>query len=425
MKQQLLCRGCGSQVIAPYSFFSPPFLPFQSWNRHSLPRAARVATARLQLESGGWSFGNSENIESEIFVFSNDQKKLEQRLQPICVSYERRSFQRQLVFQLKTQYIWKMLLLPINFVNYTGQILLRKMTGTNRILKETVAGATAEATAEIVLYPLDTLKVRLQSTGKLTFWKSFSSATGRHIGVYGPASALRTTQFSELYKGVGQSVLGVLPTAAVFAIVYHNMKRFLSSLIPENNRKRLRPLTSLVAGALGTTISSLVEAPTELIKSRLQAGIHHSVAEAFRTALVSEHGFRGLYRGARSNLLRNLPFDALEFACFETLKDVYLRIRSKTHLEKREMLLLGAFVGGVIGAVTTPFDVVYTRLVTQPSKYLNATNTLKIIYREEGIQGLFCGLLPRIGWESANSGVFFFVFDGMMQSFDTTERQRK
>jgi len=418
MKRTTICANCTLPVLFPFSSYVPPFLS-------SVTHSRRTHVAPIQLQLHRWKFDSKKEGEWKVeYANSGDGWNSRKHSNLLKYGFTRveRSHSRFVAFRVLLSNVFQVLLYPIQVFQGVGYGAFRKLASSSRILKEAVAGAAAEATAEVVLYPLDTLKVRIQSCSKHPLeelqWRVFSSATGRHLGSRGFSHFISENHIGDLYKGIGQSVLAVLPTAAIFALVYHNLKRSLLRIFPSEWHQTLRPVTSLVAGAVGTTLASLMEAPTELVKSRLQAGMYRSVGEAFRTILLSESGFRGLYQGARSNLLRNLPFDALEFASFETLKDIYLRWKNKKYLEKEEMWLLGAVAGGLVGALTTPFDVVYTRLVTHPSKYVSVSGTLKLIYQQEGVRGLFRGVLPKVAWEAANSGVFFLVFDGLMQSFD-------
>ncbi|GJD07654.1 Probable S-adenosylmethionine carrier 2, chloroplastic [Galdieria sulphuraria] len=407
MKGTTLCGSCRSLSVFPFSSYIPPFL-----SNISCRHRTHLAPIRLQIH--GWKYDSWAEGEWKVVYTNNEggwsSRKLRNRLK-YGLSQLELGHSRFVAFRVLLSNILEFLLFPARAFQRIGYGAFRGLCNSNRVLREAIAGAAAEATAEIVLYPLDTLKVRIQSYSRqpLEFaqWHVFSSATGRHLGSRGFSRLISRNYIGDLYKGIGQSVIAVLPTAAIFAIVYHNLKRSLLGIFPTRCHQTLRPITSLVAGAIGTTLASLMEAPTELVKSRLQ----------------TENGVRGLYQGARSNLLRNLPFDALEFASFETLKDLYLRMKKKKRLENEEMWMLGAFAGGLVGALTTPFDVVYTRLVTQPSTYFSVSQTLKLIYQQEGVKGLFRGILPKVAWEAANSGVFFLVFDGLMQSFDTVKSQ--
>lgn len=78
----------------------------------------------------------------------------------------------------------------------------------------------------------------------------------------------------------------------------------------------------------------------------------------------------GLWSGIRSSLLRDLPFDALEFATYEQFRKLYRRIKG-TELREHELVLVGMATGALVGTVTLPMDVVsfsvYHHLASPPT----------------------------------------------------------
>ena len=61
--------------------------------------------------------------------------------------------------------------------------------------------------------------------------------------------------------------------------------------------------------------------PVEVVKQRLQA--ERSVMSQVIRNAVREEGFLGLYRGWGSTLVREIPFSALQFPLWESLKIWY------------------------------------------------------------------------------------------------------
>jgi solute carrier family 25 S-adenosylmethionine transporter 26 len=72
--------------------------------------------------------------------------------------------------------------------------------------------------------------------------------------------------------------------------------------------------------------------------------------------------------------------------------------------------------GGIAACLTTPLDVVKTRIMLSEKKmshssYKGAWKTLKRIYVEEGINALWSGALPRTLWISLGGAIFFGVYE--------------
>ncbi|OMO98714.1 Mitochondrial substrate/solute carrier [Corchorus olitorius] len=137
-----------------------------------------------------------------------------------------------------------------------------------RVFYESViAGATAGVVVEAALYPIDTIKTRLQAV-----------RGGGKVVLKG------------LYSGLGGNLVGVLPASAIFLGVYEPAKQKLLKAFPDN----LSAFAHLTAGALGGAASSLVRVPTEVVKQRMQTGQFSSAPAAVRL-IVAKEGFKGLY----------------------------------------------------------------------------------------------------------------------------------
>eukprot|EP00850_Spirogloea_muscicola_P008034 SM000042S15301 [mRNA] locus=s42:191846:203002:+ [translate_table: standard] len=247
-----------------------------------------------------------------------------------------------------------------------------------------IAGATAGVTVETALYPLDTIKTRLQAV-----------RTGSAINLRG------------LYSGLSGNLAGVLPASAIFVGVYEPLKQKLLRIFPEH----LSVAAHLTAGAAGGLAASLVRVPTEVVKQRMQTGQFSAATQAFKQ-ILSKEGTRGLYAGYSSFLLRDLPFDALQFAVYEQLKIGYGNT-VKRELKSPEMAAMGALSGAITGAVTTPLDVIKTRLMTQGAAghYKGVADCVRKIVAEEGSAALLKGLGPRVTWIGIGGSIFFAVLE--------------
>eukprot|EP00475_Leptophrys_vorax_P012275 TRINITY_DN18699_c0_g1_i2.p1 TRINITY_DN18699_c0_g1~~TRINITY_DN18699_c0_g1_i2.p1 ORF type:complete len:373 (-),score=31.20 TRINITY_DN18699_c0_g1_i2:238-1356(-) len=252
------------------------------------------------------------------------------------------------------------------------------------LLEGAVAGGAAGVTVETVLYPIDTIKTRLQV-----------------------ARAGGGINFKGLYQGLSGNLVGVLPASAIFIGVYEPVKTFLARQLPDD----LSVAAHLGAGAAGGAAASLVRVPTEVIKQRMQTGQFPTAVNAVKTILQKE-GARGLYAGYGSFLLRDLPFDAIQFAIYEQLK-IYIKKLLKRDLKGPEMAVVGAVSGAITGAVTTPLDVIKTRLMTQGTtgQYKGIIDCVRKTAATEGTMALFNGIGPRVMWIGIGGSIFFGVLE--------------
>lgn len=251
-----------------------------------------------------------------------------------------------------------------------------------------IAGGFAGVVVEAALYPIDTIKTRLQA----------AQGGGKII-------------LEGLYSGLAGNLAGVLPASAIFVGVYEPTKQKLLKSFPEN----LSAVAHLTAGAIGGAASSLVRVPTEVVKQRLQTGQFASAPDAVRL-IVAKEGFKGLYVGYGSFLLRDLPFDAIQFCIYEQIRIGY-RLAARRDLNDPENAIIGAFAGAITGAITTPLDVIKTRLMVQGSanQYKGICDCVRTIVKEEGTHALLKGIGPRVLWIGIGGSIFFGVLERTKQ----------
>uniref|UniRef100_A0A7N2M021 Uncharacterized protein n=1 Tax=Quercus lobata TaxID=97700 RepID=A0A7N2M021_QUELO len=264
-----------------------------------------------------------------------------------------------------------------------------------------IAGGTAGVVVETALYPIDTIKTRLQA-GCTWWWKNKFAGPLFWIGW---KSCWCLTSGHRIIRE--KYANAKVPASALFVGVYEPTKQKLLKLFPEN----LSAAAHLTAGAVGGMAASLIRVPTEVIKQRMQTGQFTSAPDAVRL-IVSKEGFKGLYAGYGSFLLRDLPFDALQFCIYEQLRIGY-KAAAQRDLNDPENAIIGAFAGALTGAITTPLDVIKTRLMVQGSanQYKGIFDCVQTIVREEGPPALLKGIGPRVLWIGIGGSIFFGVLE--------------
>nr|XP_030139205.3 S-adenosylmethionine mitochondrial carrier protein isoform X8 [Taeniopygia guttata] len=197
------------------------------------------------------------------------------------------------------------------------------------------AGGVAGVCVDLILFPLDTVKTRLQSP------QGFRKAGG----------------FRGIYAGVPSTAIGSFPNAAAFFITYENVK----SVLPHGSSSYLSPATHMVAASLGEVVACLIRVPSEVVKQRAQVSPSSSTLRILSHTLYHE-GIQGLYRGYKSTVLREIPFSLVQFPLWESLKDLWSWKQGHV-VDSWQSAVCGAFAGGFAAAVTTPLDVAKTRIM--------------------------------------------------------------
>lgn len=237
-------------------------------------------------------------------------------------------------------------------------------------------------------FPIDTVKTRLQAKGG--FW-----ANGGTKGVY---------------KGLGSAVVASAPGASLFFVTYDGTKRLLiPALRTKIDDSRVADgLSHMIAASAGEIAACTVRVPAEVVKQRTQAGLHKSSLEAFMSIMRNENSEgirRGLYRGWGSTILREIPFTAIQFPLYE-----YLKTQLTSTNENIKGAICGSIAGGVAAAVTTPLDVIKTRLMLMKSR-MSVVQVARCIYQEEGAGAFWRGVGPRTMWISAGGAIFLGVYE--------------
>lgn len=259
------------------------------------------------------------------------------------------------------------------------------------------AGGLAGTTVDMSLFPLDTLKTRLQSSA------GFSASGG----------------FSGMYKGIGSAFWGSAPGAALFFITYDGVKRALArpatARTASGQEYKLEPQsgagTHMLAASLAEVAACAVRVPTEVVKQRAQAGQHPSSIEALRHILRQRgthgtlHVWRELYRGWSITIIREIPFTMIQFPLWEALKRWRQAQTGRSQVTGLEGGLLGSVAGAVAAGFTTPLDVLKTRMMLAREKMPMFT-MLSTIPRESGPRAFFAGIGPRVGWISVGGAIF-------------------
>eukprot|EP00514_Thraustochytrium_sp_LLF1b_P010816 CAMPEP_0184543754 /NCGR_PEP_ID=MMETSP0199_2-20130426/3157_1 /TAXON_ID=1112570 /ORGANISM="Thraustochytrium sp., Strain LLF1b" /LENGTH=274 /DNA_ID=CAMNT_0026937825 /DNA_START=123 /DNA_END=947 /DNA_ORIENTATION=+ len=249
------------------------------------------------------------------------------------------------------------------------------------------AGGAAGLAVDVSLFPIDTVKTRLQASAG--FWKSGG--------------------FNGVYRGLGSAAIGSVPGAALFFGTYENAKPIVGAYLGHDS-----PAVHMMSASLGEIMACLVRVPTENVKQNLQAGTYKTTGEALR-AISRESGVFGFFKGYMSTVAREIPFSMIQFPIWEGLKTLLANRSEDGKVHSVESAAAGSLSGAFAAAVTTPLDVVKTRLMLRVDKngvpYTGMVSTFQRILAEEGFTALLSGIQPRTMWIGIGGFVYFGVYE--------------
>lgn len=290
-----------------------------------------------------------------------------------------------------------------------------------------LAGGFGGAVGDSVMHSLDTVKTRQQGAPHQAQYRSMLSAYRTILVQEGFARGL--------YGGYFAAMLGSFPSAALFFGTYEMVKRTMIGGFGINET-----FTHLTAGFLGDFASSIVYVPSEVLKTRLQlqgrynnpyfdSGYNYKNLRHAINTIIKDEGASALFFGYKATLVRDLPFSALQFAFYEKFREVafdYKGLNLKTDFDANLELLTGAAAGGLAGVITTPLDVLKTRIQTQNptsgvgTAQLNSSiiQSLRLVFKTEGVLGLFSGVGPRFVWTSIQSSIMLLLYQMALKKLD-------
>jgi len=312
-----------------------------------------------------------------------------------------------------------------------------------------ISAFVASAVATGICHPIDT-------------WKALKQQQRRNPdGTRDEASSIRValgpSPVARLYRGVSSNIFKEAPNAAVYLAVYELLKTALLT-VPFFATHPLGAF--LVAGALGDAVGSVVRVPAELVNKRLQCGLNDTVGGAIRDQFLNESGVENTLASWGAVLLRDMPYGAVQIAVYEQIK---LAIAASAHPTVLSTLaaaassvsaaaaagggastsaasaaaaaaaagsvvatpgilddvLVGAFAGAIAAVLTTPMDVLVTRVAVQAPrcdldtrKYAGVRSVLARLLAEEGPSALWSGWLQRGLFYAPLIGLFFTLYEG-------------
>ncbi|KAL1795911.1 hypothetical protein ACET3X_006135 [Alternaria dauci] len=335
-----------------------------------------------------------------------------------------------------------------------------------------LAGGIGGTTGDMLMHSLDTVKTRQQGDPHMP--PKYTSMGNTYYTIWRQEGFRRG-----LYGGVQPAFLGSFAGTVCFFGAYEWTKRTMIDygVAPS--------VAYFSAGLLADLAAAPAYVPSEVLKTRLQlqgrynnpyfnSGYNYrGTIDAARTIARTE-GYSALFHGYKATLWRDLPFSALQFAFYEEERGWAKKYMGSNNIGLPLEIITAGTAGGMAGVITTPLDVVKTRIQTQhngpspaspiapipplspaatskhsaqsqttkplstqsrpistssPSTTLKAHGAatldtssvmtgLKIIYKTEGIAGWFRGVGPRAVWTSVQSGTMLVLYQTLLRYFE-------
>lgn len=266
------------------------------------------------------------------------------------------------------------------------------------------AGGIAGGVAAMATSPLEVIKTRLQST------KLYGGEQKRVGAFLCLRDAVRVEGGRALFKGLGVTLLGVMPSRAVYFTTYTQGKRIFTD--GSRSPFQVHVLASVLTGGVNVTWSN----PLFVVRTRQQLSVDSrgkpmlsfwkSLLEIYRA-----EGLAGFTRGMS--------------ASYVGITETVLALVLWEHFKKT--LFPGEEGPGAVGSaacaalaklcatsVAYPHEVIRTRLretLGADRKYRSFGQACSLTVKEEGVAGLYRGIVPQLMRVVPHYAILFLTFE--------------
>ncbi|XP_078398158.1 mitochondrial uncoupling protein 4 [Cetorhinus maximus] len=288
-----------------------------------------------------------------------------------------------------------------------------------------VLTACSAAVAELVTFPMDLTKTRLQIQGEAVRRHPRGDKTAKpYRGMIRTAVGIvKEEGLFKLWKGVTPAIYRHIVYSGVRMVSYEQLR---DSVLCKDEDGFFPLWKAVLGGMLSGAIGQFFASPADLVKIQMQmegkrrlegkAPRVHGVSHAFGK-ILSEGGIRGLWAGWVPNVQRAALVSLGDLTTYDTVKHFLLR---NTALKDNSLCHgLSSICSGLVAATMgTPADVIKTRIMNQTRDkqgrgllYTSTIDCLVKTIKREGLMSLYKGFLPTWARMAPWSLTFWLMFE--------------
>ena len=287
------------------------------------------------------------------------------------------------------------------------------------------SGGIAGTIASCITNPLEVVKTQLQSSStSAAAHGDMAAAAGHPVAV--AQRIMEKDGIFGFFRGLRPTLIGIIPARSAYFYAYEQSKRALGPLLPEGSVGNAL-ISGLSAGIAGNTLTN----PIWLVKTRMQLLADASAGQRQYTSytdviqsIYREEGIGGFYKGMAASYW-GCTEGAIQFILYEKIKGKLLDQQNARRLQhgleptdklpKLTYFCSAAVAKGVAAMATYPHEVARTRLREQARdgvfKYTGMWQTIGLIGKEEGRNGLYGGMSVHLAKVVPNSAIMFLTYE--------------
>lgn len=303
------------------------------------------------------------------------------------------------------------------------------------------SGAISGGVSRTVTSPLDVIKIRFQvQLEPTTSWALLhkdARLPSKYTGMLQATKDIfREEGMPGFWRGNVPALLMVMPYTAIQFAVLHKIKTLAAGSSKTEDHIHLSPYLSYISGSLAGFAATIGSYPFDLLRTVLASQGEPKVYPNMRSAFVDilkTRGIQGLYAGLTPTLIEIVPYAGLQFGTYDTFKRwamAWNRYRSSGGDASDDLVtglplfICGLASGSFAKAVCHPLDVVKKRFQieglerhprygarVEHKTYSNMYDALFRILQQEGLAGLYKGIVPSIIKAAPAAAVTFFAYE--------------
>jgi Mitochondrial carrier protein len=265
-----------------------------------------------------------------------------------------------------------------------------------------IAGSVTTLFTDVIMHPVDCIKILQQSdAGYGMSMQDAALALWERDGVSGFYSGFLTYAISDAAGGAIKFAVWELwkrkmPTTQLSATSTSPTFDFSSSVWFQWGYL-------FVGAALAFVASSVAIVPGEFVKNQLQMDRYDGLAEAV-AGIMATRGISGFFVGYEGVMYRDVPYTMLELGLYEVFKTALFSRHSSDSSKPKSVevwddVLAAALTGGITAFLTTPLDVIKTKLMVDDAYAgYSFLDCWLATVDAHGIGSVFAGVVARIAW---------------------------
>lgn len=177
-------------------------------------------------------------------------------------------------------------------------------------------GACAGIVSQTCVYPIDLVHTRILIDPK------------KYNGIFTAlATIVKEEGITAFWSGIAPTIMGAIPFEGSQFVCYDGLLEMYKKY---SGNKVVTPVWNSAIGATAGAISQTIAFPFDVVRKRMMAGKQDGVALSMGQTFAKiwqEEGVPGFFKGLSINMVKIIPYSALQYTIYGETKKAILRYK--------------------------------------------------------------------------------------------------